>query len=395
MANQPTQIRPWGRLSSIARPVAPPPAPTPEPRPPVVRPMFRPLVPSQRTQPQQSTAPTSTVVGSTTTVNAPLPVPVVATTEPLPVTNSVSIRSSPTPRGSNASSGVPTSASPQAAPVPVALSPIAKAELAPTSLATKTAKITTGPSATAASMRLPSPILPPKTIQPDIQTSAKSPNSKSTAQPPSPLKLPPSHVKSDPEPERKVVVVQKTIEKPKSWLGGNGDSQKEFGESYKPSLVHNGKQEVSKQLETKEMEKHNLKKITDSEVVGVRVITIAGENKGAFMELIQSPKKHVVGDTPYLNKNGNPKMRSHGSEYESYSTSSDKEGKSKKDKSHKGKVMSSLPMSAFMNSNVQSINNSILYNCSCTHHDPGVHLALSRKPAGEFQVKEHLNGNQN
>lgn len=192
------------------------------------------------------------------------------------------------------------------------------------------------------------------------------------------------------------MVVQKTIEKPKSGLGGNGDSQRELGESYKPRIFHYGKQEVSKELETKEIEKHNLKKnIMDSEEVGMRVITIAGENKGAFMELIQSPKKHVVGDRSHPNKNGNPKMRSHGSESESYSTSSDKEGNSKKDKSHKGKVTSSLPMSAFMNSNVQSINNSILYNCTCTHHDPGVHLALSRKPAGGFQVKENLNGHQN
>jgi len=48
-----------------------------------------------------------------------------------------------------------------------------------------------------------------------------------------------------------------------------------------------------------------------------------------------------------------------------------------------------------MNSNVQSIHNSILYISSLTHHDPGVHLALSRKPYGEFQVKDRVNGNQN
>jgi hypothetical protein len=52
-------------------------------------------------------------------------------------------------------------------------------------------------------------------------------------------------------------------------------------------------------------------------------------------------------------------------------------------------------MNAFMNSNVQSIHNSILYISSLTHHDPGVHLALSRKPYGEFQVKDRVNGNQN
>ncbi|XP_052194276.1 lysine-rich arabinogalactan protein 19-like [Diospyros lotus] len=56
-------------------------------------------------------------------------------------------------------------------------------------------------------------------------------------------------------------------------------------------------------------------------------------------------------------------------------------GKSK-DKSYKAMNNSSPPMSAFMNSNVQGVNNSILYNCSYRHHDPGVHCSLYQKANG-------------
>jgi hypothetical protein len=65
----------------------------------------------------------------------------------------------------------------------------------------------------------------------------------------------------------------------------------------------------------------------------------------------------------------------------------------KKDKNHKGRTKSSFPMAAYMNSNVQCVNNSLLYHASCSHHDPGVRLSLSKKPFGEgYHVKEHVDG---
>ncbi|KAG6663717.1 hypothetical protein CIPAW_02G043000 [Carya illinoinensis] len=106
--------------------------------------------------------------------------------------------------------------------------------------------------------------------------------------------------------------------------------------------------------------------------VGTRVITIAGENKGSFVKVIQSSKKREV-----VHKNENPKTESHGNDWENSTSSDEAVGNLKKDKSHKGKVTSSMPMRAFVSRNVQSINNSILYNSSCTHNDPGVHLDLS------------------
>ena len=133
----------------------------------------------------------------------------------------------------------------------------------------------------------------------------------------------------------------------------------------------------------------------------MRIITIAGENKGAFMELIKSPSKQESGEkSRYLYKKGTGKLAKNGSETESNSSSSSssssgEEGNSKKDSSSKANKAKngSLPLSAFMNSNVQGINNSIMYNSSCAHHDPGVHLALTRKPnGGGFQVKERVSG---
>lgn len=77
------------------------------------------------------------------------------------------------------------------------------------------------------------------------------------------------------------------------------------------------------------------------------IITISGENKGAIMDLGK-----FAGN--YVKKN-----------------SSDGEKSEENKKNHKPLIM---------NSNVQGVNNSIIYNCSITHHDPGLHLSLSTNP---------------
>ncbi|KAJ6404389.1 hypothetical protein OIU84_012549 [Salix udensis] len=186
--------------------------------------------------------------------------------------------------------------------------------------------------------------------------------------------------------EQKTVLVQKTIDKPKVAR----DPQRDFTESLSSGIARLAKQENAKDVQTRE--KGNRKKnSSDSEDVGMKVITIAGENKGAFMEVIRSPKKQVFeGTSRFLHKKGNPK--SEGSD-----SSSSEEGKTeKKGKNHKGKATGPSPLSAFVNSNVQGVNNSIAYNSSCSHHDPGVHVSLSRKPSGAaaFHVKDHGNGYQ-
>lgn len=125
-----------------------------------------------------------------------------------------------------------------------------------------------------------------------------------------------------------------------------------------------------------------------SEETGVRVITIAGENRGASMELMKSRReRRFEGHPHHLQKKSNGKSLSDaGSEHQSYSSS--EEAKQYKT----GKA--AAPNNAYMNSNVQGINNSIVYNSSYTHHDPGVHVAFSKKPSGSgggFFEKDHTN----
>ncbi|KAH1071886.1 hypothetical protein GYH30_008400 [Glycine max] len=201
-----------------------------------------------------------------------------------------------------------------------------------------------------------------------LPSPSHSPN---TSPPPSPLALTPSQSRSETmipdQPEPKTVLVQKTIDpRPKPWHN-----------------ARHGKHDSVKESESKEKVVH--RKLSESEESGMRVITIAGENRGAYMELIQSPKKH---DPKYLHKKGNSNINVDGVESEG---SSAEEGTvNKKDKNQKGTSSSSFPMSAYMNSNVQCVNNSLLYHASCSHHDPGVRLSLSKKPSGEgFHLKEH------
>lgn len=434
MANQPTPARPWFRLASIARPAAPTPtpapapapapaaAPAPEPRPPlVIRPTFRPLAPSQPTQPQEPTppppaaAPPASAVAPppaaavtrpfATPAPAPAPAPVISAR---PIFSTSSVPSSPVQRVSAPaapSSTVSQVSQPQTR-VSAPSSPVTKAVPSASSVRTspiaKEAPTQSFPNVKAATTSYDTTAPSLKTIKPAAQTPPQSPKPKPTAPPPSPLNLPPTRLKAETETEQKIpleaeqktVLVQKTIEKPKPWLGGNADSQWEHSEHYKPSFFHSGKQEGHKEVEIKE--KDSYKKLSDSEEAGTRVITIAGENKGAFMELIRSPKKLDGSDKSksLQVKKGITTTGIRGSDSESYS-SSDKEGNPKKDKSQKGnKGTNSVPMNAFMNSNVQGVNNSIVYNSSYNHHDPGVHLTLTRKASGGFQAKERVNGDR-
>lgn len=188
------------------------------------------------------------------------------------------------------------------------------------------------------------------------------------------------------------MLVQTSSEKPKSWFNGTGNH---FDEPQKPSsYAHRGNHEVHKEVATNG-KVHRKQFSSDADEVGMRVITIAGENKGAFMEVIKSPLKYSSdGNHHTLHNKGSLKTQSDGTGWHSFSSSGSDEEKSKKDKNCKAKAATlSPPMGAFMNSNVQGVNNSIVFHSSCSHHDPGVHLSLSRKPSGKgFHVKDKSNG---
>lgn len=107
--------------------------------------------------------------------------------------------------------------------------------------------------------------------------------------------------------------------------------------------------------------------------MGVGVITLAGENRGATMEL-----------GPDSRRSDNFSFQGKG-----HKVGQDEKNEEKEDAKGKGSPHSSKasPVSAYVNSNVQAANNSILYNSTCPHRDPGVRLSLSNNPVNAKEIK--------
>ncbi|KAL4312195.1 hypothetical protein GQ457_01G054840 [Hibiscus cannabinus] len=313
MSNQPTPTRPWFRLASISRP-APIPEPAPAlPRSTTIRPAFRPPTPAQ----SNAAAPPSPADKKPT-------VPVNAATSLVP---SSPVKTVPTV---TATATVQTT-SPVRPVVTNTTANVSPAKRAPTATSVTSSPTQKSASSVTTTTRMPSPISSATTVKPAIQNQIQSP------------KIKPPIAEAE----------QTMMDKSKGWLfGGIGKA---------PS---------------KESEKGGGKKYSsDSEDAGMRIITITGDNRGAFMEINQS-NHHKNG------YQGSPHR---------LQSSSNKAGDGKmKSKSNSSKRM---PMNVFINSNVQGINNSIVYYSSCAYHDPGVHLTLYTKPSvGGFHVKEPTNG---
>lgn len=137
-------------------------------------------------------------------------------------------------------------------------------------------------------------------------------------------------------------------------------------------------------MKTKGTSKNN----SDSEELGMKVITLAGENKGAIMELSPNQRKNYPPGNPqrmYTNKNNY-----NGSNFDKSRNESGEEGKSNEEgKTSSGMEMQSSPTAVFLNSNVQGVNNSILYNCNHRHNNSGVHISLTKKANGSRQKDHH------
>lgn len=397
------QPRPWFRLASLAgrpppqQPTAVPESQANQPRP---RPPFRPLgqtqtldgtgVSSVPTSPVRRTSvPTSPVQRTNSPPRPQITAPPAPTaslqTSPVrrPLFPTVSVRTSPVRSTAQPTVSVRTS---PVRPAPyigsVTTSPVRVAppvrETSPPKPAPFTAPVEYKPAPSTFSVPTSPAIRHRESVSPKhpqkVPTPVPSPprQQHQTHQVPplSPLSLPPPQLHSRTEhepkyPTEKGVLVERTIEKPRSWPVSGPEPRKEF-----------------------EGRPHHKKSITKSpdhdEITGMRMITLAGENRGAFMEVIKSPAKPN-------NKSGYAtKPESDRSGWKS-SSSSDEEGKSKKkDKGKFGNSMLSSPqLGAFMNSNVQGVNNSLVFNSSCSHHDPGVHLSFSRTPSTHgFQVTD-------
>ncbi|XP_047979041.1 extensin-like [Salvia hispanica] len=320
------------------RPPAPAPAPaTPTPRPPAI---VRPAIPIRPPPPPQEPAPASQPPTAPPSPPAPpIPAsPVPTTTPSTPPRSPVAPRPSP-PRAQVATSPPPPS------------SPVTKPATVPTSSPQIKTQTTSPPSSK------PTPPLPTaETAIPKKDTPLSSPKPlkpsqeiKASSHPPSPLQLPPAQLRPsqedrEPKIEQKSVLVQESFEKPT-----------------KPNNAHTLHSLPSKgKREPPTKDKGAIKKLSDSEDLGMRVITITGENRGALMEITSSNKKKHPHGTAYTLAND---------------TTSDH-----KDKNSVGQ--SQPPMTTFLNSNVQGVNNSIVFNSSCHHNDPGIHLTLVRKLNG-------------
>ncbi|KAL7239103.1 hypothetical protein ACSBR2_005074 [Camellia fascicularis] len=429
MAQQRPPPRPWFRLASMSRPVAPTPTPAPAPAPapapvsalvapqprlpfirpasaqPFVTPTTQPTQPPPAPAPQEPTQAPPPAPSATAMVSS-VPSSPIRTTTPF----SSSVPSSPKPRVSAPSSPQPkpVSTSPKASPpqafVAVAPPPPTTTTITssvPTSPIIRTA--TPIPSSSLPTSPPPKPVAPTPALplypindaatttttttvvtrlfapKPDVKPpplTSPPPKTKPLTPPPSPLTLPSAQLKSDTETiEQKTILVQETIEKPKAVPPRTSTGDPRGNGDYLKRDVIKGKGDYPK-------------KLSDSEEFGMRIITIAGDNKGAIMEL--NPKKNEFGGSPQ-----SLKKKGHANAWKDQlgNASSGEEGRLKS----KDKAMAAssppLPLNTYMNSNVQGVNNSILYNCSCTHHDPGVHLSLSRKANGKSNGNGNGNGN--
>ncbi|KAL2336242.1 hypothetical protein Fmac_010688 [Flemingia macrophylla] len=159
--------------------------------------------------------------------------------------------------------------------------------------------------------------------QPHVHNSMQSQELKLTT----PMIFSPSKSMLHPQP-----VEEFTVQKPNS----NVSLKKESGENQIQGIAQN-----AKKVATQENEKQGKGFHTSSN--GIRVITIAGENRGAEMQITMSQKKSIH---------------------------------------NKGERV-------YGNSNVQCVNNSMLFNTSLTHHDPGMHLVIPKKPIAKgFHLKK-------
>lgn len=112
----------------------------------------------------------------------------------------------------------------------------------------------------------------------------------------------------------------------------------------------------------------------------VSVITLAGENRGASMQMGSGSSRK---DGPIHIHRGykiNPD--------ESAEAASDAEGSSEEKKSGDGKAIEDQPTEAYVNNNAQGINNSIVFDSSITERNPGVHMVVTHVPKEPIQSIE-------
>ncbi|GFP98416.1 hypothetical protein PHJA_001985500 [Phtheirospermum japonicum] len=103
----------------------------------------------------------------------------------------------------------------------------------------------------------------------------------------------------------------------------------------------------------------------------VSIITLAGENRGASMQMRPTSKEGPV----HIHR-GYKKVNPD----ESGETATDEEGNFKGQRPKDVKATEDQPTEAYVNNNAQGINNSIVLNASIAERDPGVHMVVTHVP---------------
>ncbi|KAK4429269.1 hypothetical protein Salat_1227200 [Sesamum alatum] len=110
----------------------------------------------------------------------------------------------------------------------------------------------------------------------------------------------------------------------------------------------------------------------------VSVITLAGENRGASMQMGSNSSR--TGGPVHIHRGYkiNPD--------ETAEATTDGEGSSNKGKqSEDAKTTEDQPKEVYVNNNAQGINNSIVFNVSITERNPGVHMVVAHVPKESIQ----------
>lgn len=115
----------------------------------------------------------------------------------------------------------------------------------------------------------------------------------------------------------------------------------------------------------------------------VSVITLAGENRGASMHLVSDSSRTEGPIHIHRSYKIDPN--------ESSDTTTDLESHSKHaNKMENPRTPEDQPAEAYVNNNSQSINNSLVFNCSISEQNPGVHMVLANVPKESIESGDKI-----
>lgn len=221
---------------------------------------------------------------------------------------------------------------------------------------------------------------------------------KPVSHPPSPLTLPPPQLKADatghnydlepipPEAVQKTVLTQDDTNHEKA---PKINLTKPSSSPSSAERERQAKKDKGSMTTYKDKKNHHKSDVSSPEY-GMRVVTLAGDNKGAVMELSPAASRKKCDSRQHFGSNIGHRLGSGEKEEEGGKHYDDGGIKNGKDGKGRSRLMraAQAPMDAFVNSNVQGVNNSIVYNSTYNNRDPGVHLSVYRKGNGHHQQED-------